>query len=326
MIGKNKLGACLPAFSSCADRFCLSGYGKGGKTIEEMLDMASRVKEIDGLELIGNWHINDKNIELLKRIFKERNLEVCMITPDLWTQAKWGSGSIASPDARTRKEAIQEIKKSMDWAANVNCKYIDVWPGQDGFDYPLQADYINSWKWLKDAITECCEYRKDVKVLVEYKIKEPRTHCFINTAAKTILLLQGLKNTGCIIDFGHSLVSGENVAEALCLISSYRLFEYLHLNDNYSLWDDDMIFSSVHIPESMEIIYWLKKINYTGWLTLDIFPYREEKIPAAKNCIDWLKTFFEIIDKTAIEEIDNVLKKGDANESVALVRKLLTGK
>ena len=27
-----KLGACLPTFASCADRYCLSGYGRGGTT------------------------------------------------------------------------------------------------------------------------------------------------------------------------------------------------------------------------------------------------------------------------------------------------------
>ena len=35
---------------------------------------------------------------------------------------------------------------------------------------------------------------------MEYKPKEPRTHCFVSTAAKTILLLQGIENVGCLID------------------------------------------------------------------------------------------------------------------------------
>ena len=29
-----KLGACLPTFASCADRYCLSGYGRGETTME----------------------------------------------------------------------------------------------------------------------------------------------------------------------------------------------------------------------------------------------------------------------------------------------------
>ena len=52
-----KFGACLPTFASCADRYCLSGYGGGATTVEGMLDLATRVKGLKGIELVGNWHI-----------------------------------------------------------------------------------------------------------------------------------------------------------------------------------------------------------------------------------------------------------------------------
>ena len=176
MLGKHKLGACLPTFGSCADRFCLSGYGGGGTTVEEMLDLAVQVEGLDGLELVGNWHVNDESIDRVKKLFVDRDLEVCMVTPDLWTQAKWGNGSLGAGDPKTREEAVAEVKKSMDWAAGVGCSYVDVWPGQDGYDYPFQGNFTEAWKWLKDGIEECASHRSDVKVLVEYKIKEPRTH------------------------------------------------------------------------------------------------------------------------------------------------------
>lgn len=326
MLGKYKLGACLPTFASCADRYCLSGYGHGVATMEEMADAAVEVGGIDGLEIVSNWHVNDDNIDYVNKLFKDRGLAVSMVVPDLWTQAKWGKGSLASADPNTRKEAIAEVKRSMDWAAGVGCGYVDVWPGQDGFDYPLQVDFSEAWKNLRAGIEECAAYRSDVKLLVEYKLKEPRTHCYVNSAAKTILLLQGIKNTGCLLDYGHSMGSGENVAEAAALIAKYGMLDYLHLNDNYRAWDDDMMLASVNIPETLEFVYWLKKLNYTGWLTLDIFIYREDKIPAARNCFDWLKTLFEAVERTGMEKIAAVLATEDANESVKLVRNMLTGK
>lgn len=326
MLGKNKLGACLPTFGSCADRYCLSGYGGGGTTMEEMLDLAVQVEELDGLEIVGNWHVNDDNIEQVKSLFADRNLEISMVVPDLWTQAKWGKGSLASHDPEIRKAAVAEVKKSMDWAAGVGCKYVDVWPGQDGYDYPFQADFTQAWKWLKDGVAECAAYRSDVKVLVEYKLKEPRTHCYVNSAAKTILLIDGLANTGALLDIGHSMAAGENIAEAAALLAEYGILDYVHLNDNYRTWDDDMMLASVNIPETLEFVYWLKKLNYGGWLTLDIFPYREDKIPVVKNCFAWLKTLFAAVEQTGVDEIEAVLKTADANLSVALVRKMLTGK
>ena len=45
-----KLGACLPLFAQCADRYCLSGYGRGATTVEGMLAAAKTVKHLDGLE------------------------------------------------------------------------------------------------------------------------------------------------------------------------------------------------------------------------------------------------------------------------------------
>ena len=164
---------------------------------------------LDGLELVGNWHINDKNIASVMKLFRDNGLAIPMIVPDLWTQAKWGRGSLAAADAATRREAVAEVKKCMDWAAEAGCPFVDVWPGQDGCDYPFQADFSDAWKWLRDGVAECAAHSKKVKVLVEYKLREPRNHCFLSSAAKTILLIQGIPNTGCLLDVGHSLAAGD---------------------------------------------------------------------------------------------------------------------
>jgi hypothetical protein len=93
MYKKWKLGACLPAFSSCADRFCLSGYGRGGKTISEMVAMAAQVEGLDGLELVGNWHINDANLREVSELLRQNRLSVSMVVADLWTQTRAGRRS-----------------------------------------------------------------------------------------------------------------------------------------------------------------------------------------------------------------------------------------
>ncbi|MHB9035566.1 MAG: sugar phosphate isomerase/epimerase family protein, partial [Armatimonadota bacterium] len=95
--------------------------------------------------------------------------------------------------------------------------------------------------------------------------------------------------------------------------------------DNYRTWDDDMMVASVNIPETLELVYWLKKLNYGGWLTLDIFPYREEKVPVVKNCFAWLTALSNAVERTGLDKIGSVVNKADANESVALVREMLIG-
>jgi sugar phosphate isomerase/epimerase len=323
MIADHPFGACLPTFGNCADRYCLGGYGGGGKTMPEMLDLAKEVEGLDGLELVGNWHVNDDNIRDVAGMFKDRGLKISMLVPDLWTQAKWGRGSLAAPNANTRQAAIDEVKKVMDWAAELGCGYVDVWPGQDGFDYSFQADYLEAWKWLRDGLEACSRHNDNVRALVEYKVKEPRTHCFVGTAAKALLLLEGLDKVGVLMDVGHALAAGENVAEAAALLSSYGKLDYLHLNDNYRAWDDDMMVGAVHLVEYLEFAYWLRRLNYEGWLTLDIFPYREDGVAAATQCREWMTGFFRAVDRVGLEHFTEVITTADACKATDLVRRAL---
>ncbi len=323
MISNHFFGACLPTFGNCADRFCLSGYGGGGKNMEEMLDLATKVTGMDGLELVGNWHVNDQNIRDVARMFNERGLKLCMLTPDLWTQAKWGKGSLAAPDASTRQAAVDEVKKVMDWATELECPFVDVWPGQDGFDYAFQSDYLDAWKWLRDGLSACSEHTRKVRVLVEYKAKEPRTHCFVNSAAKGLVLLQGLEKVGVLLDVGHSLAAGENVAEAAALLSSFGKLDYIHLNDNYRSWDDDMMVGSVHLVEYLELVYWLKRLDYKGWLTLDIFPYREDGVRAAIECREWMTGLFRAVDRVGMDKFKEAIRSADACTASSLVRQAM---
>jgi xylose isomerase len=291
--------------------------------MEEMLDLAMQVKGLDGVELVGNWHVNDANISQVAAMLRDRGLRICMLVPDLWTQAKWGKGSLAAPDAATRKAAIDEVKKVMDWAAELGCPYIDVWPGQDGFDYSFQADYPEAWRWLREGLVACAGHNPAVRLLVEYKLKEPRTHCFVNGAAKLLLLLQGLDEVGALLDVGHALAAGENVAEAAALLSDHGKLDYLHFNDNYRSWDDDMMVGSVHLVEYLELIYWLKRLHYSGWLTLDIFPYREDGVQAAIQCREWLDGLFQAVDRLGMAAFEDVIRGADGCRASALVRRAL---
>jgi xylose isomerase len=110
------------------------------------------------------------------------------------------------------------------------------------------------------------------------------------------------------------------------LISRYKdkLF-YIHLNDNYRLWDDDMMFGAVNIPVLMEFLYWIEVIGYDDYYTLDIFPYREDGIKAAVESIEMTKALKGLITKVGKERIKKIIAEGDATQSVRMVREAVTG-
>ena len=325
MNGKIKFSTVISNFGNQSDRFIPSGY-KDDKSLDDMFKEASRVSELSGLELVGTWHINEDNIEQVRKLKNKYGFEIPIIVVDTFSQKRWGKGSFTSRDYKIRKQVISEVKKYMDICPELDCNMIDIWPGQDGYDYSLQADFIRDWEYMIDGISECADHRKDIKIGIEYKPKEPRTHCYISTIGKTLNLINkiGKDNIGVVLDVGHALYAYENTAEsvALCSLFGNKLF-HLHLNDNYRYWDDDMMVGSVHIIEYLELIYWLKKTGYSGWYSLDIFPYREDGIGSAKESIEWVKSMIKAINEAGDIEIKKIIDEGNAVKSSEFLRKMI---
>lgn len=322
-----RFSANINTFNACADRYVLSGYGKR-LTTEELIREATKVEGLTGVEVVGLWHVNDDNIDHVRRLIRDAGFEVSCVTPDIWASGKWGWGSFASSDPKIRQDAIHEVKKSMEWAQQMHCDVVDLWFGQDGYDYPLQADYPAAWDRIIEGTIECAEHLPDVKIVIEYKPKEPRTHCFIGTVGKTLLLIQKVDkpNVGAMIDVGHALMAYENPAESAVLLSYFgdKLF-YMHFNDNWRHWDDDMTFGSVHTIEMIELLYWLDRLGYDGWYALDIFPYRENGVRAASESIRWIQGLQGLLDTIGRERIAAAVAAGDAMEISALLREALLG-
>ncbi len=118
----------------------------------------------------------------------------------------------------------------------------------------------------------------------------------------------------------------ESAAESAALLQHFgdKLF-YMHFNDNWRLWDDDMTVGSVHTVEMLELLYWLDRIDYDGWYALAIFPYREDGIRAASESIKWIQGLHGLLDKIGRERISQVIGSGDAMEASAMIRQALLG-
>jgi xylose isomerase len=324
---KPRFSANINTFNAGADRYVLSGYGERYPT-DELIKMATQVEGLTGVELVGMWHVNDGNVEQIRRQVADAGLVVTCVTPDIWASAKWGRGSFASNDPHIRRAAIQEVKKSMEWAKQLNCEVIDLWFGQDGYDYPFQGNFLAAWDQIIEGVRECADHVPEVKIVLEYKPKEPRTHCYIATVGKTLLLIDKVDrpNVGAMIDVGHALMAYENTAESAALLQYFgnKLF-YMHFNDNWRLWDDDMTVGSVHTIEMLELLYWLDRMNYQGWYALDIFPYRENGIRAAQESIHWLQGLHNLLDKIGRERFAAVIASGDSMDASALLREAFLG-
>ena len=118
-------------------------------------------------------------------------------------------------------------------------------------------------------------------------------------------------------------MAGENVSETVFkLVKANKLF-HMHFNDNYQSWDDDMIVGSVHTILYIELLFWLKKMKYQGWYSMDQYPYREDGREALNQSIQWLAALNKRIDDYGMEKIEAIIRRGEATEISKEVRKLL---
>lgn len=324
---ERKYSVFIDHVGTFSDRYC-SAYSDFEFSINEKLDRIKSIPLISAVDLNLTKEYFE-NIDELKAGLKRTGLKVNCVMVDTTADRDYKQGSFSSLDTNVRNKALKNAKKAMDFAEEVGCNTFAIWPGQDGYDYMFQADYEQERTLFADAIKELSQYKPNMNIALEYKPKEPRNKCYINSMASTLLMIKelGVNNVGIAMDYGHSFFGGENPAEAVAMCHMYggKLMA-VHMNDNYGSWDDDLIAGSVNTIPYLEYIFWLRKTGYNGFITFDQFPYREESRNAVNESAEWFNFLESIIDNANTDEIESVLKKKDGVESSRLVRKLLMGK
>lgn len=319
-----EFGTTIALWGQCSDRFLSGGY-KEATSFEDKIKKISQIKDIKGVDLYGDWDVNKSNVGQIKEILKKYNLKTYLVTADVNSLAEFGKGSVTSPDSKSRQLGWQKIAEAIDMARALDCNMVDLWFGQDGYDYCFQTDYMWAWQQIIDTVAKASDYAgKDVKIVLEYKPREPRTHIFTASAAKMLFIINKIKkdNVGILIDTGHAYCAGENIAESvvICKMAGDKLY-YVHINDNYKVWDDDMMVGSIHPFEMLEFLFWLEKTGYDGPYVLDMFPYREDPLEAARESIELVKQMRNILKEADEELLEDILNRQDATASMKFLRK-----
>jgi len=318
-----KYAAILGNLGNTKDRFC-GGY-KDNPDTYEMLRRAGSIPNVTGIELVGTWDIRPDNIQQMKRELANVNLRCVSIIPDLFADAVYGKGSFSSSDAAIRRRALDYTQQMCEIARALDCPLLNLWLGQDGYDYLLCADYDSARSWMRDGLAEVAQANPDLRFALEYKPKEPRCRSYQATMADTLLMCTeiGHDNVGVCIDTGHGFVAGENIGEAIVLArrAGDRLF-HMHFNDNHGHWDDDMIVGTVHSACYVEMLYWLDRTGYVGWLSMDQYPYREDAAGAIGESVAWLMKF-DAMQRKNREKIDRLIQQNNAVETSRFLRGIL---
>ena len=323
---KFKYAAALIPWANPGDRFLRAGYREALPPLQRLRHAAS-LGVLDGVELMYPAEVNEENVQEVKRILSDTGLALAIVGIPISSERRFANGTLTSRDPSVRRAAIDRVKAGMDMCAELDGDQIMFFLGQDGCDYSLEVDYEEAWSWMAECITEMAIHRNDVKICLEYKPFEPRRHIFLNDVGKALHLIDQIDadNVGVVLDTGHALMANETLGESIWLLHRAQRLYHLHFNDNYRGWDDDMIVGSIHFMPFVEAVYWLKRIGYSSWISLDLFPYREDPDLAVTESIAYLKRLDEIVDEIGLETITELLRHNDGARTLRVINRHVFG-
>jgi xylose isomerase len=310
-------GAGLWMFGQFVDRYATDAYGPPVTTLEA-IRRAGEVGSLVALDINYPFEpgVTTKHV---KAELERANLRAIAITPAIYTK-KYCRGAFTNPDPNVRRDLIQMCKDAIPVARELGADYVKFWPGQDGYDYPFQSDYMELWDLTVDGIREVAGSDKSMNFAIEYKAKEPRVRLTLSSAARTLRAIDatGLGNIGIVMDLGHSLLGGETPAEELQLISRAGRLRSVEVNDNWRGWDDDLAFGSVHLLEALEFMLAVRRINWKGPILLDQFPFREDPVAAARRSIEMIQLIDEKVDRLDLNHLRELQTRQDALQAQKL--------
>ena len=208
-------GAGIWLFGQFVDRYATDAYGPPVSTLEA-IERAGAVGDLEVLDINYPFSDPDITVEEVARALDAAGLGA---GASRRTSTRGSSRRARSPTPirRVRRRALELCEEAVDVARRLGAPTVKLWPGQDGFDFPFQADYRELWRLALDGVRTVAEMDDDIRVAIEYKTKEPRTHMSWSTAARTLVGIQqiGREDIGIVVDLGHSLFAKETPADAL---------------------------------------------------------------------------------------------------------------
>jgi xylose isomerase len=109
------------------------------------------------------------------------------------------------------------------------------------------------------------------------------------------------------------------------MASRYNRLWHTHFNDCFRAADDDLIVGTVNFWETLELLFWLDELGYSGWHGIDIFPYRELPDQALEESIANINFMYGLLDRLDRKEIRQRWQDSDAIKLSQILRRMLGG-
>jgi len=331
------------------DRFAPPGYHSDDPNFRNDFEGQCRRTKAAGVDAIEihqsvfektlNGDLDSKAAERARDGFlAELGMTVPACNINTWTNPKFRLGGPCNPDPALRRAALDEIMKGLELCTLLKIPVLSVWPGSDGADYHFQIDYKESLGWVADALTAVNKeaLKHGVKLGIEAKPYEPRElYMIVPTAASAIIVAQkvnqasGGNNCGLTIDYGHQKMEATTASTACDLADWAGVpVHKFDVNDaRQGRNDQDLMFGTISIPESVEYLYTTFVRNYQGWYSQDQFTYREDPTRAIeRSMINFANLSLKAVRVLAQQPaLDKARARGTGPDVLDVVSPILVG-
>src|SRR3954463_7540249 len=325
---KTSLG--IWAFGGMATRFVPVGY-QPEHADETTADKVSRAVEglgdlMDDYEFHYPQELSHDNLDDVRAALDGHGIYAVATGTHL--NPRFGKGGLSSPDDAVRRDALAEALDAASFAAEVGAQMI-LWPGVEGYNYPFQTPYRESWSRFIDGVgqvaTRCAE--DGTTLFLEHKNSEPAMKIFMRNIGMTLHVIhtlrrQGIDNVQVNMDWQHLIMNGENLAEYAALLAAEGLLGHQHANDGWGTFDDDNMVGTIRFMETLELAVELRRARYGEngeRLGFDLYPYTEDAVAAVRrSMLQW-----RFIDAAASRIDDAALRAAQAEKDAVAAYELV---
>src|SRR6266404_1642206 len=262
------------ALGTMATRFVPGGYkpqwageptaAKVSRAVEGLGDL------IDGYEFHYPQELSADNLDDVRAALGGH--DVYCVATGLHLDPLFGKGGLSSPDDQVRNEAIRRTNEAIDFAGEVGAHFI-IWPGIEGYNYPFQTAYRETWARFLDGMGEAAQHAKDrgVTLFLEHKNSEPAMKILMRNIGMTLHVIHTLRRQG---------------------------FDNVQVN---------MVWATAFM-ETLELAVELRRAGYGEKgerLGFDLYPYTEDAIAAVRRSVlQWrfIDSVASRIDDAALRE------------------------